>query len=152
MHASCSSFLLPPFLPPACVFSPSQVRKVLDTGQVTTAQIMVLNELRVLCVWLGCQVGLLSGKHAHVITSAPFHRGNVNVKHALLRKKMLGAGLKVVGTLQDICESREVPFDIKEMADNLYTLWSGLEGEEAHARTAARGSAWHGRGSPPPHF
>ncbi len=48
---------------------------------------MVLNELRVLSVWLGCQIGLLSGKHAHVITSAPFFSSNINVKHALHRKK-----------------------------------------------------------------
>lgn len=60
---------------------------LLPAGSVSTAQIMVLNELRVLCVWLGCQIGLLSGKHAHVITSAPFVATNINVKHALHRKK-----------------------------------------------------------------
>ncbi|GIL75226.1 hypothetical protein Vretimale_7896 [Volvox reticuliferus] len=115
--------LLPTF------FYAGQVRKVVDTGQVSTAQIMVLNELRVLVVWLGCQVGLLSGKHAHVITSAPFVRGNINVKHALLRKKMLTHGLKLVDQLEQICERREVPFDMKEIADNLYQLWVSLEGE-----------------------
>jgi 1,3-beta-glucan synthase len=61
-----------------------------DTGKVNTPQIMVLNELRVLCVWLGCNVGLLSGKHAHVISSAPFFPGHVNVKHSLHRKKWVG--------------------------------------------------------------
>lgn len=70
----------------------TQVRKVVDTGSVTTAQIMVLSELRVLCVWLGCQIGLLSGKHAHVITSAPFSAIHVNVKHALHRKRCAGDG------------------------------------------------------------
>ncbi|GLI62082.1 hypothetical protein VaNZ11_004642 [Volvox africanus] len=115
--------LLPTF------FYAGQVRKVVDTGQVSTAQIMVLNELRVLVVWLGCQVGLLSGKHAHVITSAPFVRGNINVKHALLRKKMLTHGLKLVDQLEQICERREVPFDMKEIADNLHHLWVSLEGE-----------------------
>jgi len=61
--------------------------QVVDTGKVNTPQIMVLNELRVLCVWLGCNIGLLSGKHAHVISSAPFYLGHINVKHSLHRKK-----------------------------------------------------------------
>jgi len=66
---------------------PQPPLQVVNTGKVTTPQIMVLNELRVLCVWLGCNIGLLSGKHAHVISSAPFHPGHVNVKHSLHRKK-----------------------------------------------------------------
>ncbi|KAG2500666.1 hypothetical protein HYH03_001432 [Edaphochlamys debaryana] len=128
--------LLPTF------FYAGQVRKVVDTGQVSTAQVMVLNELRVLVVWLGCQVGLLSGKHAHVITSAPFHRGNINVKHALLRKKMLQHGLKMVDQLEQICERHEVPFDMKDIAENLYQLWVALEGEcFAIHKAAERGRA-----------
>jgi 1,3-beta-glucan synthase len=80
-HYGLRPILLPTF------FYAGQVRKVVDTGTVATAQIMVLNELRMLCTWVGCQIGLLSGKHAHVITSAPFYGTNVNVKHALHRKK-----------------------------------------------------------------
>ncbi len=60
---------------------------------------------------------------------APFYRGNINVKHALLRKKMLQCGLKLVDQLGDICERHEVPFDMKDIADNLYNLWVALEGE-----------------------
>lgn len=115
--------LLPTF------FYAGQIRKVVDKGQVSTAQVMVLNELRVLCVWLGCQVGLLSGKHAHVINSAPFTAGNINVKHSLLRKKFLTHGLKLVDQLEQVCERHEVPFDMKDLADNLYQLWVCLEGE-----------------------
>lgn len=89
----------------------------------------MIGKLSVNCAGAALQVGLLSGKHAHVITSAPFHRGNVNVKHALLRKKMLSHGLKMVEQLETICERHEVPFDMKEIADNLYQLWVGLEGE-----------------------
>ncbi|KAL6745812.1 1,3-beta-glucan synthase component-domain-containing protein [Haematococcus lacustris] len=96
---------------------------------VTTAQIMVLSELRVLCVWLGCQIGLLSGKHAHVITSAPFCSANVNVKHALHRKKFYNAGVQLIGLLEDMCSRQEVPFEMRDFAGHLYTLLTSLEGE-----------------------
>ena len=81
---------------PLLHFMQGQIRKVVDTGSVSTAQVMVLNELRMLCVWMGCQIGLLSGKHAHVITSTPFVASIVNVKHALHRKKFYSSGIKLV--------------------------------------------------------
>lgn len=90
--------LLPTF------FYAGQIRKVVDTGSVSTAQVMVLNELRMLCVWMGCQIGLLSGKHAHVLTSTPFIAGIVNVKHALHRKKFYNAGIKMVELLESMCQ------------------------------------------------
>ncbi len=52
------------------------------------------------------------------------------------------AGLKVVEALDDICETHEVPFDIKDLADSLYQLWVGLEGEcFAIHKAAERGRA-----------
>ncbi|KAJ9526929.1 hypothetical protein QJQ45_025369 [Haematococcus lacustris] len=122
-HYGLRPILLPTF------FYAGQVRKVVDTGMVTTAQIMVLSELRVLCVWLGCQIGLLSGKHAHVITSAPFCSANVNVKHALHRKKFYNAGVQLIGLLEDMCSRQEVPFEMRDFAGHLYTLLTSLEGE-----------------------
>lgn len=83
--------------PPLLYIMQGQIRKVVDTGSVSTAQVMVLNELRMLCVWMGCQIGLLSGKHAHVITSTNFVASIVNVKHALHRKKFYSSGIKLVG-------------------------------------------------------
>uniref|UniRef100_A0A6S8NKA7 1,3-beta-glucan synthase n=1 Tax=Dunaliella tertiolecta TaxID=3047 RepID=A0A6S8NKA7_DUNTE len=115
--------LLPTF------FYAGQIRKVVDTGKVTTPQIMVLNELRVLCVWLGCNVGLLSGKHAHVISSAPFYPGHINVKHSLHRKKFYAAGLKMVQALEDICSKEEIPFDMRDIADHMLTILTSLESE-----------------------
>lgn len=56
-------------------------------GEVSTAQIMVLNELRVLSVWVALSIGLLSGKHVHIFNNAPFFPSHVNVKHSLHRKK-----------------------------------------------------------------
>lgn len=47
---------------------------------------MVLNELRVLMTWLCCQLGLMSGKHAHVIMTASLYDGIINVKHIQMRK------------------------------------------------------------------
>lgn len=115
--------LLPTF------FYAGQIRMVVDTGQVSTAQVMVLSELRMLCVWLGCQIGLLSGKHAHVINDTPFIAKIVNVKHAFHRKKFYTAGIKLVDLMENMCQMQEVPFDMREFADQLLVILTSLEGE-----------------------
>lgn len=115
--------LLPTF------FYAGQIRKVVDTGQVSVPQVMVLTELRMLCVWMGCQIGLLSGKHAHVINDTPFIAQIINVKHAMYRKKCYMAGIKLVDLLESMCQMQEVPFDMREFADQLLIILTSLEGE-----------------------
>ncbi|KAG1659988.1 hypothetical protein FOA52_009662 [Chlamydomonas sp. UWO 241] len=130
--------LLPTF------FYAGQIRKVVDTGTVSTAQVMVLNELRMLCVWMGCQIGLLSGKHAHVLTSTPFIASIVNVKHALHRKKFYNAGIKMVELLEGMCQMQQVPFDMRDFADQIMVMMTGLESEAYAIIKANR----HKRGDP----
>ena len=115
---------------------------MVDTGQVATAQIMVLNELRVLCVWLGCNIGLLSGKHAHVITSAPFMAANVNVKHALYRAKLFTTGLKLIDLLEDMCVRQEVRALLLRLEGAAWTTGEGACGSGAHG--ALEVQAWAG--------
>ncbi|MEW5318200.1 MAG: hypothetical protein WDW38_009440 [Sanguina aurantia] len=131
LHLGNHSHGLRPILLPTFFYA-GQTRKVVDTGQVTVAQAMVLSELQMLSVWLASQVGLLSGKQVHVITSAPFSGYQVNVKHGILRKRTFNAALKLMGQLQDICLTKEVPFDMVDIADVVCQIWTGLEGE-AHA-------------------
>ena len=109
---------LRPILLPTFFFA-GQIRKVIDTGRVNTAQVctherrnwvrrgardrhtvkrvqkiplcalvpdalsrypslmqvMVLTEFRVLVTWLSCQLGIMSGKHAHVIMTTALYGG-----------------------------------------------------------------------------
>jgi hypothetical protein len=39
------------------------------------------------------------------------------------------AGVKIVDFLEDMCSRQEVPFEMKEFAEHLYTLLTSLEGE-----------------------
>lgn len=64
-----------------------------------------------------------------MITSAPFSGHQVNVKHGILRKRTFNAALKLMGQLQDICLTKEVPFDMVDIADVVCQIWTGLEGE-----------------------
>jgi 1,3-beta-glucan synthase len=100
---------------------------------------MVLTELRMLAVWTGCQIGLLSGKHAHVITQTPFNAAIVNVKHAMYRKKFYLSGIKLVEALENMCQLQQVPFDMREFAEQLLTMLTSLEGEAYAIMKASQG-------------
>eukprot|EP00198_Chlamydomonas_reinhardtii_P003824 XP_001693160.1 glycosyl transferase [Chlamydomonas reinhardtii] len=128
---------LRPILLPTFFFA-GQIRKVIDTGRVNTAQVctherrnwvMVLTEFRVLVTWLSCQLGIMSGKHAHVIMTTALYGGIINVKHISLRKKAFDAAIKLVGLIEQAIRQRDVPFDITEFAEHLNTILHGLESE-----------------------
>ncbi|KXZ43170.1 hypothetical protein GPECTOR_99g805 [Gonium pectorale] len=119
---------LRPILLPTFFFA-GQIRKVVDTGRVTTAQVMVLTEFRVLATWLGCQLGIMSGKHAHVIMTSSLYGGIVNVKHITLRKKSFDSAIKLIGLIEQAVRTREVPFDIQEFAEHFNIILHGLESE-----------------------
>ncbi|KAG2442264.1 hypothetical protein HXX76_002351 [Chlamydomonas incerta] len=119
---------LRPILLPTFFFA-GQIRKVIDTGRVNTAQVMVLTEFRVLVTWLSCQLGIMSGKHAHVIMTTALYGGIINVKHISLRKKAFDAAIKLVGLIEEAIRKRDVPFDVTEFAEHLNTILRGLESE-----------------------
>ncbi|GFR40490.1 hypothetical protein Agub_g1058 [Astrephomene gubernaculifera] len=90
---------------------------------------MVLTEFRVLATWLACQVGIMSGKHAHVIMTSNLYGGIINVKHIGLRMKSFQAAIQLINLVEGAIRSREVPFDIKEFAEHLSSIMYGLESE-----------------------
>jgi hypothetical protein len=47
----------------------------------------------------------------------------------LLPCSFFRAGVKIVDFLEDMCSRQEVPFEMKEFAEHLYTLLTSLEGE-----------------------
>eukprot|EP00798_Chlamydomonas_sp_ICE-L_P008246 gene8246-1515_t len=115
--------LLPTF------FYAGQIRKVVDTGFTEPAQIMVLSELRVLLVWLGCQLGFMSGKHAHVILKCSLFSGTINVKHMSLRKQAFDALVTFMTQLEAMCKRKDVPYDVQGFADKLNLVLKGVESE-----------------------
>ncbi len=74
---------------------------------------MVLTEFRVLITWLACQLGIMSGKHAHVIMTASLYGGIINVKHINLRKKSFDSAITFIQLVDQAVRTREVPFEIQ---------------------------------------
>ncbi|GLI69231.1 hypothetical protein VaNZ11_013721 [Volvox africanus] len=128
LESSGKLYGLRPILLPTFFFA-GQIRKVVDTGRVNTAQVMVLTEFRVLITWLACQLGIMSGKHAHVIMTASLYGGIINVKHINLRKKSFDSAIAIVGLVDSAIRTREVPFEIQAFAEHLLTILNGLESE-----------------------
>ncbi|GIL51750.1 hypothetical protein Vafri_7680 [Volvox africanus] len=128
LESSGKLYGLRPILLPTFFFA-GQIRKVVDTGRVNTAQVMVLTEFRVLITWLACQLGIMSGKHAHVIMTASLYGGIINVKHINLRKKSFDSAIAIVGLVDTAIRTREVPFEIQAFAEHLLIILNGLESE-----------------------
>ncbi|GIL92522.1 hypothetical protein Vretifemale_20040, partial [Volvox reticuliferus] len=128
LESSGKLYGLRPILLPTFFFA-GQIRKVVDTGRVNTAQVMVLTEFRVLITWLACQLGIMSGKHAHVIMTASLYGGIINVKHINLRKKSFDSAIAIIGLVDAAIRTREVPFEIQAFAEHLLSILNGLESE-----------------------
>ncbi|GLC72072.1 hypothetical protein PLESTF_001201000 [Pleodorina starrii] len=107
---------LRPFLLPAFFYA-GEVQRVVDTGSASASQQLVLEELRSLLVWMGCQLRLLDGNQAAALLTAACCPVAVDAMHSHSREKGLASLRSLLAALMAAAEPLPLPVPAASVSD-----------------------------------